>query len=72
MLWNRVRSWQNFIVDGEVLFSGNDAWYHYRSTQYVVQNWPSTMPFDPWTNFPYGTSNGQFGTLFDQIIATVA
>ncbi|AUG47071.1 MFS transporter [Haloarcula taiwanensis] len=72
MLWNRVRSWENFIVDGEVLFSGNDAWYHYRSTQYVVQNWPSTMPFDPWTAFPYGTSNGQFGTLFDQIIATVA
>jgi dolichyl-diphosphooligosaccharide--protein glycosyltransferase len=72
MLWNRVRSWQNFIVDGEVLFSGNDAWYHYRSTQYVVNNWPATMPFDPWTAFPYGTSNGQFGTLFDQIIATVA
>ena len=72
MLWNRVRSWQNFIVDGEVLFSGNDAWYHYRSTKYVVENWPSTMPFDPWTAFPYGTSNGQFGTLFDQIIATVA
>ena len=72
MLWNRVRSWQNFIVDGEVLFSGNDAWYHYRSTQYVVNNWPSTMPFDPWTAFPYGTSNGQFGTLFDQLIATAA
>ncbi|MFY4813449.1 oligosaccharyl transferase, archaeosortase A system-associated [Haloarcula sp. AONF1] len=72
MLWNRVQSWENFIVDGEVLFSGNDAWYHYRSTQYVVNNWPATMPFDPWTAFPYGTSNGQFGTLFDQIVATVA
>ncbi|WP_434530587.1 oligosaccharyl transferase, archaeosortase A system-associated [Haloarcula sp. NS06] len=72
MLWNRVRSWQNFIVDGEVLFSGNDAWYHYRSTQYVVDHWPATMPFDPWTYFPYGTSTGQFGTLFDQIVATVA
>ncbi|MDS0221229.1 oligosaccharyl transferase, archaeosortase A system-associated [Haloarcula sp. S1AR25-5A] len=72
MLWNRVKSWQNFIVDGEVLFSGNDAWYHYRSTKYVVENWPATMPFDPWTYFPYGTTNGQFGTLFDQIVATVA
>ncbi|GGK62661.1 oligosaccharyl transferase, archaeosortase A system-associated [Haloarcula sebkhae] len=72
MLWNRVQSWENFIVDGEVLFSGNDAWYHYRSTQYVVNNWPATMPFDPWTAFPYGTNNGQFGTLFDQIVATVA
>ncbi|MFB6224126.1 MAG: oligosaccharyl transferase, archaeosortase A system-associated [Haloarcula sp.] len=72
MLWNRVRSWQNFIVDGEVLFSGNDAWYHFRTTKYTVQNWPTTMPFDPWTNFPYGTSSGQFGTLFDQLVATAA
>ncbi|MBV0901125.1 oligosaccharyl transferase, archaeosortase A system-associated [Haloarcula salina] len=72
MLWNRVRSWQNFIIDGEVYFSGNDAWYHLRTTQYTVQNWPATMPFDPWTYFPYGTSSGQFGTFFDQIVATVA
>jgi dolichyl-diphosphooligosaccharide--protein glycosyltransferase len=72
MLWNRVRSWQNFIVDGEVLFSGNDPWYHYRSTVYTVQNWPATMPFDPWTRFPIGASSGQFGTLFDQVAATIA
>jgi dolichyl-diphosphooligosaccharide--protein glycosyltransferase len=30
------------------------------------------MPFDPWTYFPYGTSTGQFGTLYDQLIATAA
>jgi len=72
MLWNRVRPWDNFIVDGEVLFNGNDAWYHYRSTAYVVQNWPQTMPFDPWTYFPVGNYSGQFGTLFDQLMATVA
>jgi len=72
MLWNRVRPWNNFIVDGEVLFSGNDAWYHYRSTTYAVQNWPSTMPFDPMTYFPNGTHVGQFGTLFDQLMATAA
>ncbi|MFC7077589.1 oligosaccharyl transferase, archaeosortase A system-associated [Haloarcula halophila] len=72
MLWNRVRSWQNFIVDGEVLFSGNDPWYHYRTTVYTVRNWPGTMPFDPWTQFPIGSSPGQFGTLFDQVAATLA
>jgi len=72
MLWNRVRPWDNFVVDGEVLFSGNDPWYHYRTTVYTVQNWPTTMPFDPWTYFPNGTSSGQFGTLYDQIMATAA
>jgi len=72
MLWNRLRSVSNFFVDGEVLFHGNDPWYHYRSVSYTVRNWPATMPFDPWTYFPYGNASGQFGTLFDQIIATAA
>jgi dolichyl-diphosphooligosaccharide--protein glycosyltransferase len=71
-LWNRVRNWENFVVDGEVLFRANDPWYHLRSVQYVVDNYPATMPFDPWTYFPFGTSSGQFGTLFDQIMATIA
>ncbi|PSP88891.1 oligosaccharyl transferase, archaeosortase A system-associated [Halobacteriales archaeon QS_4_69_34] len=72
MLWLRVRDWQRFVRDGQVVFSGNDAWYHIRETSYVVRNWPSTMPFDPWTSFPTGTSVGQFGTLYDQLVATAA
>ena len=72
MAWIRVRNWEAFVVDGRVLFSGNDAWYHYRQVSYTVRNWPATMPFDPWTSFPTGTSVGQFGTLFDQLIATAA
>ncbi|MFB6083659.1 MAG: oligosaccharyl transferase, archaeosortase A system-associated [Halorientalis sp.] len=72
MLWVRAQSWSRFVRDGRVFFSGNDAWYHLRQTQYVANHWPSTMPFDPWTYFPKGTASGQFGTLFDQIVATVA
>ncbi|POG54945.1 oligosaccharyl transferase, archaeosortase A system-associated [Haloferax marisrubri] len=72
MLAVRLRSYSNFVRDGDVLFSGNDAWYHLREVTYTVQNWPSTMPFDPWTYFPFGTSVGQFGTIYDQIIATAA
>jgi dolichyl-diphosphooligosaccharide--protein glycosyltransferase len=68
----RLRSYDNFIRDGEIYFSGNDAWYHYREVMYTVQNWPSTIPFDPWTYYPYGTFQGQFGTLYDQIVATAA
>ncbi|MFC7069366.1 oligosaccharyl transferase, archaeosortase A system-associated [Halobaculum lipolyticum] len=72
MLWVRLQSYSNFVRDGEVFFSGNDAWYHLRQVEYTVANWPSTMPFDPWTYYPYGTSTGQFGTLYDQLVATAA
>ncbi|WP_255149707.1 oligosaccharyl transferase, archaeosortase A system-associated [Halorarius halobius] len=71
-LWVRTRGWDEFTTGGEVLFAGNDAWYHLRTVTYTVQNWPFTMPFDPWTYYPYGTSSGQFGTLYDQLIATAA
>jgi oligosaccharyl transferase (archaeosortase A-associated) len=72
MLWIRVRNWRNFVIGGKVYFSGNDAWYHLRQVRYTVRHWPWTMPFDPWTSFPTGTSVGQFGTLYDQLVATVA
>ena len=70
--WNRIRNWDNFIVDGEVIPTANDPWYHMRTTEYTVRNFPQTMPFDPWTQFPLGTYAAQFGTLFDQVIALVA
>lgn len=72
MLWARLQSYDNFVRDGTVYFSGNDAWYHLRQVSYTVANWPRTMPFDPWTQFPLGTSQGQFGTLYDQLVATAA
>ncbi|MCG1003037.1 oligosaccharyl transferase, archaeosortase A system-associated, partial [Halobacterium noricense] len=72
MFWVRVQAWDSFTQNGDVYFSGNDAYYHFREVMYTVQHWPSTMPFDVWTNFPNGTSVGQFGTLFDQIVATAA
>jgi oligosaccharyl transferase (archaeosortase A-associated) len=72
MLWNRVKTWENFVTDERVFFSGNDAWYHLRQTTYTVHHWPATMPFDPWTHFPFGNAAGQFGTFYDQLVATAA
>ncbi|WEL17932.1 Dolichyl-phosphooligosaccharide-protein glycotransferase [Halorhabdus sp. SVX81] len=72
MFWVRGRTWGRFVSDGKILFSGNDPWYHLRQISYTVSNWPSTMPFDPWTEFPSGTFVGQYGTIFDQLIATAA
>ncbi|GAB7091202.1 oligosaccharyl transferase, archaeosortase A system-associated [Halorubrum luteum] len=71
MLWTRVQSYDDFIVDGEVYFRGNDAWYHYRETMYLLENFPNTMPFDPWTGFPFGRHVGQFGTLYDQLTGLI-
>jgi dolichyl-diphosphooligosaccharide--protein glycosyltransferase len=72
MLRIRLLSYDAFVRGEDVLFSGNDAWYHLREVNYTVRNWPATMPFDPWTYFPFGTSTGQFGTLYDQLVATAA
>ena len=72
MLWVRLQSYSNFIRDGQVYFNGNDAWYHLRQVRYTVANWPATMPWDPWTHYPFGTNSGQFGTLYDQLVATAA
>ncbi|WP_080508347.1 oligosaccharyl transferase, archaeosortase A system-associated [Haloparvum sedimenti] len=71
MLWSRLRSYGEFVRDGEAFFSGNDAWYHSRTTQYTVENFPGTIPYEVWTGFPYGTQVGVFGTLYDLITATL-
>lgn len=74
MAWIRTLPYSDaFGEDGSILFSANDPWYHIRTTEYLVENYPATFSFDPWTYFPYGsaTSTG-FGGLFNQIIATVA
>jgi len=68
----RIQSYSNFIRGNQIYLSGNDAWYHLREVTYITQNWPSPIPFDPWTGFPYGKWVGQFGTLYDQVIATIA
>ena len=73
MFWIRVRNYANHIgPNGEPLYRGNDPFYHYRATNYVIENYPFTMPFDPWTGFDVGRRAGQFGTIFDQMTATVA
>ena len=69
MLWSRLQSYGNFVVNNEVYFRGNDPWYHLRETSYLLENWPNTISFDIWTGFPVGRSAGQFGTLWDHIMA---
>ena len=72
MLWIRVRNYERYLTDDGILLGGNDAWYHYRTTNYAIRNFPFNLPFDPWTGFDVGQRTGQFGTLFDQLIAFAA
>lgn len=73
MFWVRVQAYDNFVSeDGTVMLSAVDSWYHWRTVLYSVENWPFTMPYEVWTGYPTGRYVGQFGTLFDGIIATVA
>ncbi len=73
MFWARTQSYSEFVTDdGTPALGGIDSWYHWRTVQWTAENYPRTMPYDIWTGFPTGSYVGQFGTLFDQIIVTIA
>ncbi|WP_439026668.1 oligosaccharyl transferase, archaeosortase A system-associated [Haloarchaeobius sp. DT45] len=72
MLWVRLQPLDKFTRGGEVFYAGNDAWYHLRQVSYTVRHWPQTMPYDVYSEFPTGVRADQFGTLFDQLVATGA
>jgi dolichyl-diphosphooligosaccharide--protein glycosyltransferase len=71
MLAVRLQALDSFRRDGTIFFRGNDPWYHFREISYLVEHFPSTIPFDVMTNYPQGTSAEQFGTLYDQLVAGV-
>ncbi|MFC4543270.1 oligosaccharyl transferase, archaeosortase A system-associated [Halosolutus amylolyticus] len=73
MFWVRTQSYSEFVTDdGTPALAGVDSWYHWRTIQWTAENYPRTMPYEVWTGFPTGQYVGQFGTLFDQLIVTVA
>ena len=73
MFWVRIQAFDRFaFADGTPALGGVDSWYHWRTVEWTAQNYPYTMPYEVWTGFPTGNYVGQFGTLFDQIIVTIA
>ncbi|RXA19357.1 oligosaccharyl transferase, archaeosortase A system-associated [Methanosarcina sp. MSH10X1] len=57
-----------FFPGGIVKFATNDAWYHIRTLNVLLENYPHRMFYNPMTNYPHG-SYIHFGPLFDQMIA---
>lgn len=72
MFTTRYLSADNFRSEDGFYLAAIDSYYHWRSTMYTVENWPNTMPYEVWTAWSDGRYVGQFGTAFDQLIATIA
>ncbi|MFP4591258.1 MAG: oligosaccharyl transferase, archaeosortase A system-associated [Halobacteriales archaeon] len=72
MIGTRIVNLDRFSSSEEVVFEGVDPFYHFRTTEWTVENFPFTMPYEIFTGFPSGRYVGQFGTLFDQLIAIFA
>ena len=65
----RLRRLDRFRRESGVTFRGNDPWYHFRQTRYLIEHFPVTMPFDPMTGYAQGAQVDQFGTFYDQIVS---
>ncbi len=73
MFWTRYQNHDAFTRGGDGFWlQAVDSWYHWRATNWMVDNVPWTLSFDAWTGFPNGQAPGQFGTLFDQIVVAVS
>jgi len=60
-----------FLADGTIRFGGNDPWYHMRIVDYILHNYPHTLTYDAFTEFPYGHFQ-HYGPLYDQTIAFIS
>lgn len=68
-----VRLWVFPVVfsNGGVTLLGADTYYHARRILATVANFPSTLSFDSYINFPYGARIG-WAPLYDQFTALIA
>ncbi|MCK5660123.1 MAG: hypothetical protein KAH86_02105, partial [Methanosarcinales archaeon] len=67
----RLMTYRSVFVDNDVVLIGADPYYHLRRVIYMVQNFPETLPFDPFINYPDGLWVG-WPPLYDQLTALFA
>lgn len=72
MLGIRLIPFDTFSTDNGLRLQAVDSYYHWRTTEWTVHNFPFTMPYEVFTGYPTGQYVGQFGTLFDQFLAVLA
>ncbi len=64
----RFLAGKNFLTEKGILLPGYDEFYHMRRILYTVQNFPETLWFDSYLNYPHGWEN-VWPPLYDQICA---
>ncbi|MDD1736157.1 MAG: glycosyltransferase family 39 protein [Methanothrix sp.] len=64
----RFLAGKNFLTENGILLPGYDEFYHMRRILYTVQNFPHTLWFDSYLNYPHGWEN-VWPPLYDQICA---
>lgn len=58
-------------VNGNIYFTGTDAFYHMRRVFYTTENFPSALTFDSYLNYPLGYDIG-WPPLYDYAISVLA
>lgn len=67
----RMLSYASLTADGGITFTGYDEFYHMRRILYTVSNFPSSLNFDTYINYPHGFEVG-WPPFFDLLGATLA
>ena len=69
----RMLSYASLTADGGITFTGYDEFYHMRRILYTVSNFPSSLNFDTYINYPHGFEVGwpPFFDLLGAILALV-
>jgi len=67
----RMLSYVSVTANGGITFSGYDQFYHMRRILYTAYNFPHTLNFDSYLNYPYGFEIG-WPPFFDLLGALLA
>jgi len=67
----RMLSYGSVTANGGITFSGYDQFYHMRRILYTAYNFPNTLNFDSYLNYPYGFEIG-WPPFFDLLGALLA
>jgi len=67
----RMISLSRISSNGNMYFTGTDAFYHMRRVFYTTENFPSVLTFDSYLNYPLGYDIG-WPPLYDHAIALLA
>ncbi|WP_410509089.1 oligosaccharyl transferase, archaeosortase A system-associated [Methanosarcina hadiensis] len=67
----RMLSYGSLTADGGITFTGYDEFYHMRRILYTVSNFPGSLNFDTYINYPYGFEIG-WPPFFDFLGALLA